>query len=352
MYTRCPKCLTRFKVQPEQLRIREGMVRCGHCLVPFNALESLVTEPDRASQTPPLPQSENRVDFPVEDVPYRRAPSTLTFPPLIETPAEDSPPPSSEKREIPAEKASKGVSPSASLPPNVDLESLPVFEIPPVQEKQVVASTSDQVLDWPEAHADSEAVAPVSTASPAPVVNLNTEWRPYPDEPEWRMPQKPAMSARARSGYAWAIVVLSLLAVFQWCMIERASLAKYYPPSRPVFEAICARFGCLVPLPQDAAALAIEDHDLRPDPLRPGYFMLTAKIKNQSSFVQALPYVELSLNDIHNVTVVRRVLVPEEWAKLSGEDAKLPAHTQASLDLILDVGSTPVAGYFLQPFYP
>ena len=41
---RCPACATTFRVRPEQLRARQGRVRCGHCQHAFNALETLVDE--------------------------------------------------------------------------------------------------------------------------------------------------------------------------------------------------------------------------------------------------------------------------------------------------------------------
>ncbi|MCB1906205.1 MAG: zinc-ribbon domain-containing protein [Rhodocyclaceae bacterium] len=44
MLTRCPHCRTGFRVRPEQLRLRGGRVRCGHCSKPFNALEALLEE--------------------------------------------------------------------------------------------------------------------------------------------------------------------------------------------------------------------------------------------------------------------------------------------------------------------
>ena len=37
MRTRCPACQTVFRVSAEQLRVREGKVRCGHCRHVFNA---------------------------------------------------------------------------------------------------------------------------------------------------------------------------------------------------------------------------------------------------------------------------------------------------------------------------
>ena len=48
MYTRCPKCLTWFNVTEEQLGAARGRVRCGQCLVLFDASSRLWSEPDEA----------------------------------------------------------------------------------------------------------------------------------------------------------------------------------------------------------------------------------------------------------------------------------------------------------------
>ena len=37
LITRCPACGTMFKVVPDQLKISEGWVRCGHCSEIFDA---------------------------------------------------------------------------------------------------------------------------------------------------------------------------------------------------------------------------------------------------------------------------------------------------------------------------
>lgn len=45
MQTRCPHCQTRFRVTTEQLKLRQGQVRCGACRAVFDALDSLSDEP-------------------------------------------------------------------------------------------------------------------------------------------------------------------------------------------------------------------------------------------------------------------------------------------------------------------
>src|SRR5512137_640151 len=41
-FTRCPECRTVFRVTAEQLALRDGQVRCGHCRATFDGVEELV----------------------------------------------------------------------------------------------------------------------------------------------------------------------------------------------------------------------------------------------------------------------------------------------------------------------
>jgi predicted Zn finger-like uncharacterized protein len=56
MLTRCPHCQTHFRVTAEQLKIRQGKVRCGACQDVFDALDSLSDEALVAlPETPAMP---------------------------------------------------------------------------------------------------------------------------------------------------------------------------------------------------------------------------------------------------------------------------------------------------------
>jgi predicted Zn finger-like uncharacterized protein len=49
-FTRCPGCKTIFRVTAQQLEMRAGQVRCGHCRTVFDgvgALISLAPQPDQ-----------------------------------------------------------------------------------------------------------------------------------------------------------------------------------------------------------------------------------------------------------------------------------------------------------------
>jgi predicted Zn finger-like uncharacterized protein len=42
-YTRCPGCKTIFRITPQQLAMRAGQVRCGHCQTVFDGIAKLVS---------------------------------------------------------------------------------------------------------------------------------------------------------------------------------------------------------------------------------------------------------------------------------------------------------------------
>lgn len=45
--TRCPECLTHFKITEEQRNAHHGLVRCGQCQTVFNAVENLYFPPQQ-----------------------------------------------------------------------------------------------------------------------------------------------------------------------------------------------------------------------------------------------------------------------------------------------------------------
>ena len=84
---RCPACATTFRVRPEQLRARQGRVRCGHCQHAFNALETLVDEGSAdetlAHAEQPLAESPAAPLFVLEE-----KTETEPFPPIEPSPDE------------------------------------------------------------------------------------------------------------------------------------------------------------------------------------------------------------------------------------------------------------------------
>ncbi|MFJ3464818.1 DUF3426 domain-containing protein [Achromobacter spanius] len=78
--TRCPQCGTSFKVVPDQLRVRNGLVRCGACSTVFDGRACLVSAPGApvAAAVPPaapLPSSAAAIAAPVLSAPEPHPPA-------------------------------------------------------------------------------------------------------------------------------------------------------------------------------------------------------------------------------------------------------------------------------------
>jgi predicted Zn finger-like uncharacterized protein len=154
---------------------------------------------------------------------------------------------------------------------------------------------------------------------------------------------------------AWSLAVLVMLGVFalQGAYVFRAELAAAEPELRPLLEDLCHRLDCEVPLPRKADLVSIEASDLHPDPQQKRLLVLAATLKNRATFVQAYPHLEITLTDVRDQPVLRKVLPPADY--LAGDaDARagFPANGDLAVNLWLDPGEVGASGYRLYLFYP
>lgn len=276
--TRCPACATAFKVVPDQLKISDGWVRCGHCRQVFDATLHL---------QPWWPR-------PIEPA----APPSPPPPPALE------PPPG----------------PEPILPPEPDFQ--PTLVIEPHLE-------------------------PVPDPHGLPV-NVHTERelsfvRQAQRRAFWRRPV-----------IRWMLVILVLLLaallVLQLMLERRDLIARDYPAARPALEVLCTHLHCTIETPRQLDAVFIDSSVL----LRraPGRYSFNVVIRNRSDRVVAMPAIELTLTDVQDQVLVRRVLPPAEWPR-TADVLDAGAQWSVQLDLALEHASDQVmTGYRAILFYP
>ncbi|MCZ8388435.1 DUF3426 domain-containing protein [Achromobacter xylosoxidans] len=121
--TRCPQCGTSFKVVPDQLRVRNGLVRCGACATVFDGRACLLPETGAGMPAAAIPASNTPIAPPAPAASQAIAAPVLVTPPAPPVAAGAPPPvrrPSVEPREVapwddlPDESASPGIHPGAS----------------------------------------------------------------------------------------------------------------------------------------------------------------------------------------------------------------------------------------------
>jgi len=147
-------------------------------------------------------------------------------------------------------------------------------------------------------------------------------------------------------GWLMGAAALVLAFLMQWVVAQRNWLAAEEPALRPVLSALCA---CEVTWPRAPEAVLIESSSFTENPQ--GGYTVQLRLKNTQHHPVAMPALELTLTDLQDQVLVRRVFTANE---LSGKD-----HVQALRDVRLtlnfdldDKVSQHVIGFRAFVFYP
>ena len=143
-----------------------------------------------------------------------------------------------------------------------------------------------------------------------------------------------------------AVVFGVLMLLFQMVLTQRNWLAAEEPALRPVLSVLCA---CEVTWPREPEAVLIESSSFTENPQ--GGYTVQLRLKNTQHHAVAMPALELSLTDLQDQVLVRRVFTADE---ISGKD-----HVQALRDVrstlnfdLDDKVSKRVTGFRAFVFYP
>ncbi|MDR3372023.1 DUF3426 domain-containing protein [Rhodoferax sp.] len=155
----------------------------------------------------------------------------------------------------------------------------------------------------------------------------------------------------ARFAQVSLVVLLTLTLGAQWIYQDHDRLAAAQPPWKPALETICIPLHCLVKPWQQIESISIDAAAF--SKLGDGRYRLSFTLKNAASVILAWPSVELTLTDIQDRVVVRRVLLPSEQVAASDRLA-----ASSELPVTVNLRITPKAsdasfvGYRLLAFYP
>lgn len=416
--TRCPECGTTFKVVRDQLRISDGWVRCGRCSHVFDGTEHLhdpeataveVEQPEtpRPVATPTIAD----IDFfndtllrlqrgapPTGDVPGDRpsAPMAITDhipqPPRTQPVTLEAPAPGwpsfngyASTSMVPVIEFPVDEAPASSpgLPKPIDtwsqLPSLHLGDMPRRAEAPAPDAAPDIAPDAEDVQLrkalrrarvksakiarsrakgrDSEPAAVVMTAS-EPVEPSAADAEMPPAATGRRVPRVEGEASEnlgVRRAWPWRTlsVVALLMLVAQGVYQERSAIVARQPSWRPAFASACEMLGCQLAALQRIADISIEGASFAREKGGEGY-QLSFTLRNRADIPLAMPAVELSLIDLQERTVVRRVLRPADY----GAPAVIAARGErtALLPMALvggDADALPrVAGFHLDAFYP
>lgn len=379
--TRCPACGTLFRVVADQLKISDGWVRCGHCSDVFDATVNLqtwvapqTTSPERTAVPPEpadVPATESVAAPSVEPLVAEEPPTAFAAAPLpedaldehfIETRAPDmevdawafaeaaAAPPTSES---PASSASPTpVVPvqTVNAPPTPEGVD-PSFEAELQRFAQstgragALAPAPSAKPEPPSVEADEAAAPAVATGDPAAEAALV--------EPSFvRQARRRAFwtSPGVRAGLALLCLGLAGLLAGQWAVQERHRLLVSQPMLKPWLDQVCAWVACRMEAPRRIDAIVIDSSELV---RRLGnFYSFDLVLKNSADIAVAVPALELSLTNVSDTVIARRVFLPQDWPNAP---TVVPANGSLSVSFRLSLAlgdASAMAGYRALVFYP
>ena len=367
--TRCPHCRTTFRVVQDQLKLRGGLVRCGACKEIFNGTEHLLRPIDATSGSARPPAAADPAAQIAEPMPSAAssssastpAPSTSPAPgtplqapaapqsdPLLRMTLMDFSPYQEEAEEV--EKAGPDARTGPGAPAGVDY-SLPRMAAAPAASTAAadngddLARAIDDMKSKPwrgmtgkRAPVDEDAIDALDSAEPDFVV---------------RARQRQRMAQSRRVAMLAGSVFLALLLVVQLLVQFRVTLAAQSPAAATMLTGMCQLFGCTVGLPAQIDTVTIESSELQAQPGSTDTFTLLALLRNRSTSRQQWPHLELTLNDVSETPVARRVIVPQDYLppSQSPEEGFAP-NSEQSARLVFSLAQVKAAGFRVYVFYP
>lgn len=337
-----------FKVVPDQLRISDGWVRCGQCDEVFDANAHLYNDPEQ--QTDSIVQESVLADERSSD--WK---SSLKF-----TADQQAP--------VPSE-------PEPALAPD-DADVVDVFEIQaevseghfPPEARAYPAEQKpdlDSLLDLRPGHARDELEAPADD------VQENTKTLPVA-EPRFAQAHvktvepadapKLSFMRQSRGGGVWqgtgVRVLLTLMALLlvatlglQVLVHERDRIAATEPAAKEVLLTVCAWLDCGIQPVRQIESVVIDSSSFTK--VRADVYRLNFTLKSTAAIALAVPALELTLTDLQDQAVVRRVLLASELG--AGKDT-LDAGSELTTAIPITVkpgaNTERISGYRLLAFYP
>ncbi len=304
--TRCPNCHTQFRVTPQQLARREGMVRCGACREVFKGTDHLSereSELDAASDSPQNLSSDTDLTSRNDD----DAAGRMTL-------------------------FDSGVAGGAAVPSDPTMQ----------EELDALSKAIAELQNKPWSEPTSGSLLPADD-----------------DEREDSAPGFVQEGRqRQRTGWLWKLLLvlgiplLLLGLAAQLSYLFRNEIAAHSPEAAHYLRAVCRRIGCTITLPAQIEALSIESRQLQALPDQANHFELVILLRNVSTTSQRWPALDLQLNDAIGQAEIRKVFMPADFLKASEIRAGIPAASEREIRLRFELSGDPAYGFNIRIFYP
>lgn len=160
------------------------------------------------------------------------------------------------------------------------------------------------------------------------------------------------MPRRKMLGMAVAALLLLGLLAAQMLFYWRDAIVAFHPQTRNAMEAFCEFARCKIGFFKQPDKLSIEASSLEADPKDSSVVILRATLRNRAPFPQGFPALELTLTDVKDEPVARRVFMPEEYSGRRAEGQGIEANAEVHVQIRMQLIQIKAQGYRLYLFYP
>lgn len=370
MTTRCPQCGTSFKVVPDQLRLRNGLVRCGECATVFDGRACLVAQiPDSfESDESPVTQATSARSEDISE-PAAQAPAVLRGRSDIakQDPYLDEASTSDDDETAEDEPAAHYTT------DRVDHDEV-IFRIGEngqthgagAHAKPGGHDDADPRLGS-DAHGDIDDDDPDERDDPvAPSIHGESRTRYHGETdvgrtpPEFLDDEHQARRSFVRSLWGYACVLGLLVLATQFLFVYRTTIAGMAPQLRPLLVRLCEPVGCEVGYVRRIDQISITSSSLQPPSGQAGApqqdnlskLVLRASLRNQYDQPQPWPALRLDLSDLSDTVVIRKILLPEDYLPKRQGSQPFEAGAEINIAVPIEVSGPHVTGFQLHKFFP
>jgi len=291
--TRCPNCLTVFRLKPAQLEVSAGQVRCGHCNTLFDGVK-------------------NRTEAPKPDLAAGVSPHVSAL----------------EARRSLLARLGARTEPGGGL----NAAELALRAHPDRRRNMELSLASGGSAAQPK-------------SKPAASGKASAQTRGTSDTP-------PPKRRFVRALIGPVIFLLALSCALQYAWWQREYIRVSWPPSEIAYQTFCRLTGCTISPAHDIDQLQIANMSLRQID-DPRHLALQVVIRNRSAIPQAYPSVELTLTDAHNQASIRKVIAPAQYLNADTvADAGVGQHAERTLQMRIETTTIPANNYRVTIFYP
>lgn len=316
--TSCPACETQFLLTKDHLKAYRGKVQCGHCNHVFNAKNRLTeVSEDIRDMAEYITHAEANIDA-------TKSPDANIE---ISTIKHAEPVHAIDEKPI-----------SEVL--NVVLETVPNLSDLSTQNALSHQETTDNLSNSP--YISSQIPASIAEAD----IDIEGMRAPIFIDDLTADPKFILNKPKRNIWLTLAALLLFILALMQSIYFLRSTIAVNYPQFKPYLAQACIYLNCKINLPQHVNLLTIDDSDMQENDDYLDVINFSSLLINNAPHAQAYPNIELTLTDIDDKPVLRKLVRPQEYLNSDFNTANgLSAGEEVRINLAINVQNLSVAGY-------